>query len=50
MEHIAKTARDISLERANTLKNRIKPYLKARENIPTGLEQISAIQKRHLVG
>ncbi|MDK2822967.1 MAG: hypothetical protein PWQ67_1835 [Clostridia bacterium] len=41
-----KSAREISLARAEILKTRIKPYLEAREQIPTGLKTSDAIKKR----
>ncbi len=46
MQNEGKTAREISLERAAVLKSRIEPYLKARENIITGIDQVEKIKKR----
>jgi len=46
MQNEGKTAREISLERAAVLKSRIEPYLKARENIKTGIDQAEKIKKR----
>lgn len=41
-----KTKREISLERAEVLKSRIKDYLEARKSIPKGLEQTEIIKQR----
>lgn len=41
-----KTAREISLEKAEKLKERIKPFLEIKESIPTGLKLNEEIKKR----
>lgn len=46
MDTANKSARQISLERAEVLKSRIDPYLEAKMNIPTGLEQDEVIKAR----
>lgn len=46
MQNEGKSSREISLERAAVLKSRIEPYLKAREDIKTGIEQAEKIRKR----
>jgi len=46
MNTFEKSSREISLERAEVLKSRIKPYLDARENIFTGLNLKEKIKSR----
>ena len=46
MDTSKKSARQISLERAEVLKSRIDPYLEAKMKIPTGLEQDEVIKAR----
>ncbi|MFZ5943539.1 MAG: glutamate 2,3-aminomutase [Bacillota bacterium] len=41
-----KSPREISLARAETLKNRIQPYLDAKESIPTGFKSANEIKQR----
>lgn len=43
---MAKTAREISLERATVLKSRIKDYLEVKDQIPSGLNDQTRIEQR----
>lgn len=48
-DNYKKNARDISLDRAKILRERIEPYLAAKENIVTGLKVAEDIKKRQTI-